>query len=275
MRQDTCNTSVPFVKWAGGKRSIVDKLAEYLPSEFNDYYEPFVGGGALFYHLHERINKAYLSDINSDLIITYNVIKNDVEKLIELLNLHQKNHNEEYYYQIRNTQQELKDPIAISARFLYLNKTCYNGLYRVNKKGYFNVPIGSYRNPDIVNKKNLRLCSKAFKIADINLHQFDKINPKSGDFVYFDPPYHPIKNNFTSYTKLDFSEQDQIRLRDFALELHKKGVMVMISNSAAEVIKKIYSEYPFTIRSISAPRYINCKPDERKNVEELIITTYE
>lgn len=267
--------AAPFVKWAGGKRSIIDELAKYVPAEFGAYYEAFVGGGALFFHLRDRLTTAILSDINFDLVMTYNVIKKDVEKLVELLESHQTKHNEEYYYQIRDKKRDLQDPIAIAARFLYLNKTCYNGLYRVNKQGFFNVPMGSYKNPDVVNAPNLRLCAEALKISTITLQQFDQIKPSAGDFVYFDPPYHPINStSFTGYTKLDFTEQDQIRLRDFALSLHKQGVYVMLSNSSASLIRKLYSNKPFTIRSVHAPRYINCKPNERNNVEELLITTY-
>lgn len=267
--------AAPFVKWAGGKRSIIGELEKSVPSEFGDYYEAFVGGGALFFHLRDRLTKAYLSDINFDLVMTYRVIENEVDRLLDLLRVHQQKHNEDYYYQVRDNQRELQDPIAIAARFLYLNKTCYNGLYRVNKKGFFNVPMGSYKNPDVVNESNLRLCSDALKIADVHYRQFDQIKPQEGDFVYFDPPYHPIKDtNFTGYTKLDFTEQDQIRLRDFALELHKQGVKVMLSNSSAALIRRLYSGKPFTVRSVHAPRYINCKPNERNDVEELLITTY-
>lgn len=271
----TYGKAAPFVKWAGGKRSIIDELANHLPDSFNEYYEAFIGGGALFYHLQDRITKAHLSDINFDLVMTYNVVKNDTDKLVELLKKHQKEHSEKYYYRVRDEQRDLQDPIAISARFLYLNKTCYNGLYRVNKKGYFNVPMGSYKNPDVVNEQNLKLCAEALKKAEIKLHQFDQIKPKSGDFVYFDPPYHPLNgSNFTGYTKLDFTEQDQIRLRDFALSLHKQGVKVMLSNSSASLIEKLYKDKPFTIHRVHAPRYINCKPSERSNVEEFLITTY-
>jgi DNA adenine methylase len=266
--------AAPFVKWAGGKRSIIEELAVNVPSQFNDYYEAFIGGGALFYHLQDRINTAYLSDINFELVITYNVIKNNVEELITLLKAHQEKHSEEYYYKVRS-QNFLQDPIKIAARFLYLNKTCYNGLYRVNRKGEFNTPMGSYKNPDVVQEKNLKLCQTALQIANINYWQFDQITPKEGDFVYFDPPYHPISDtSFTSYTKLDFAEPDQVRLRDFALALHKRGVKVMLSNSNAKLIRTLYKDKPFIIRSVHAPRNINCKPSERNNVEELLITTY-
>lgn len=265
----------PFVKWAGGKRSIIDELAKRVPAKFGDFYEAFVGGGALFFHLQDRLTKAYLSDVNFELVMAFNVVKKDPETLIEILKKHQENHNEEYYYKIRDDEVFSKDPIMTGARFLYLNKTCYNGLYRVNQRGHFNVPIGSYKNPDVVNEENLRLCHKALQIAEINYKQYHQIEPKAGDFVYFDPPYHPINTtNFTGYTKLDFTEKDQIELRDFALSLHKQGVKVMLSNSNAELIKNLYKGKPFKIQSVQAPRFINCKPNERNNVEELLITTY-
>jgi len=268
--------AAPFVKWAGGKRSIIEELAARVPAEFGDYYEPFMGGAALFYYLQDRLKKAYLSDINLELVITYNVVKKAPEKLIKALKVHQANHSEDYYYKIRE-KNDLQDPIALAARMLYLNKTCYNGLYRVNKKGEFNVPMGSYKNPEVVQEENLRLCAEALQIADIEYRQFDEIEPKEGDFVYFDPPYHPISRtaSFTSYTKLDFNEHDQERLRDFALELHEKGVKVMLSNSSADLIRQLYKDKPFNTQSVHAPRAINCKPNERNNIEELLITTYE
>ena len=268
--------ATPFVKWVGGKRKIIDQIAKYIPANFGEYYEAFVGGGALFYYLHDRVTRAILSDINSDLVITYNVIRNDVHNLIELLEMHQQNHNKEYYYHMRDSQRDLREPLAVAARLLYLNKTCYNGLYRVNKNGNFNVPMGRYKNPDIVSKQNLTHCANALQVAQIEVQQFDQIMPKAGDFVYFDPPYYPINGkNFTDYNNITFTEQDQIRLRDFAVKLHDNGVMVMLSNSSATLIRNLYSGKPFTVRSVYAPRFINCKPNERNNVEELLITTYE
>lgn len=267
--------AAPFVKWAGGKRSIIEELASRVPSQFSDYYEAFAGGGALFFHLRDRLSRAFLSDVNFELVIAYNVIRQNPNELIAALKIHQTKHSEPYFYKVRE-QVDLQDPVAIAARFLYLNKTCYNGLYRVNKKGFFNVPMGSYKNPDVVQESNLKLCHDALQIAQINYWQFDQIKPKPNDFVYFDPPYHPVNgDNFTGYTKLDFTEQDQIRLRDFALELSKQGVKVMLSNSSARLTRKIYSGKSFIVRTVHAPRNINCKPNERNNVEELLITTYD
>jgi DNA adenine methylase len=262
----------PFVKWAGGKRHIINELIKRIPNKFNNYYEPFVGGGALYFKIYKLINKAYLSDINHELICAYNVIKNNVLELIELLKIHAKNHNKEYYYKIRN-QHNLKNPIEISARFLYLNKTCYNGLYRVNKKGEFNVPMGSYKNPNIIQEDNLKACNKILQNAIINEMEFDKINPNAGDFVYFDPPYYfTTSNSFTSYTSNKFNYQDHIRLRDFILYLDKKGVMFMLSNSNNEFIIDLYKDFNFKIEIVKAPRFINCDASKRnESAEELII----
>lgn len=264
----------PFVKWVGGKRSIISELEKYLPESFGEYYEPFVGGGALFFQIHEKLEKAHLSDLNLDLVLAYSVIKRDPQKLVELLQGHKDKHNSEYYYEVRSMH-TLKDPVQRVARFLYLNKTCFNGLYRVNKKGEFNVPVGRYKNPGIVQEDNIRSCNAALQKADIRYESYREIVPSSGDFVYCDPPYHPVNSaSFTSYTKLNFSESDQIGLRDFALGLHKQGVFVMLSNSNTEFIQDLYSNPIFTVRIVHAPRFVNCKPGGRDNVEEVLITTY-
>lgn len=264
----------PFVKWVGGKRSIVSELVKRMPKDFNDYYEAFVGGGALFFETVETINKAYLSDKNLDLILCYAVIKKNPSKLIELLKKHKQKHNEEYYYKIR-FQHELQDPIEIAARFIYLNKTCYNGLYRVNKKGEFNVPVGKYANPNIMDEENLNKCTAVLQKADIKHKDFTDIEAKKGDFVYFDPPYHPTtETSFTNYTHSDFTEKDQERLRDFIEVLHKRGVFVMLSNSDTQYIKELYKKSYFNIDIIEAPRYVNCKPTKRNVVKEVLITNY-
>lgn len=266
--------ATPFVKWVGGKRSIIGELVTRLPREFNSYYEPFVGGGALFFALNGRLKNAFLSDTNFDLVLAYKAIKKDPARLIDQLEKHAKKHNSTYYYKIRK-QHLLRDEIDIAARFIYLNRTCYNGLYRVNKKGEFNVPMGKYANPNIVQRENITACNQVLQKAQIWYHEFDKISPQRGDFVYFDPPYHPTNDtSFTSYTKLDFSEKDQLRLRDFALHLHNQGVYVMLSNSDASFIRTIYSGSVFHLQTVQAPRLVNCKPTKRNAVNELLITNY-
>ncbi len=266
--------ALPFVKWVGGKRSIISELVGRLPKTFNNYYEPFVGGGALFFEIADKLKSAYLSDTNIDLVITYNVIKKDLPKLIELIKIHAQNHNESYYYRIRD-KHSIQDPIEIAARLIYLNKTCYNGLYRVNKKGEFNVPIGSYTNPTILQEKNLSACNKALQSVKIEYQEFDHIKPIKGDFVYFDPPYHPTsETSFTTYSKLDFTEKDHIRLAEFFLKLHKIGVKLMLSNSNTKFIKELYKNNAFKVEIVHAPRFVNCKPKGRKDVQELLITNY-
>lgn len=262
----------PFVKWVGGKRGIIEELRSHLPDTFNNYYEAFIGGGALFFDTKPR--RAFISDANLDLIITYSVVKNDVEKLIEALKKHQRLHCEEYYYRVR-ARHHLDDPVEVAARLIYLNKTCFNGLYRVNKKGEFNVPMGSYANPGICQEDNLRLCSKALQSATIEFKDYSKITPAAGDLCYFDPPYHPInETSFTAYAEGDFTEKDQSDLADFCKELHKKGVKIMLSNSNTAFIRNLYKANIFKISIVNAPRTVNCKPNGRNSVEEVLITNY-
>ena len=268
------NKATPFIKWVGGKRGIIEQLKLRLPKEFNEYYEGFVGGGALFFEIVKDIKKAHLSDANLDLIITYKVIQKDPDALIEALKRHQKNHNSDYYYKIR-AQFKLDDPISIASRLIYLNKTCFNGLYRVNKKGEFNVPMGSYVNPGIVNEDNIKACSKALKKATIEYKDYSKIEAKEGDFCYFDPPYHPTSDtSFTKYHLLDFTEKDQMDLANFCTQLHRQGVKVMISNSNTPFIRNLYSANFFKIGIVNAPRLVNCKGNGRAAVEEVLITNY-
>lgn len=264
----------PFVKWVGGKRGIINELISRLPNDISEYYEPFVGGAALFFSQHKKIENAYLSDVNIDLLLTYQVIKKDVEPLIAKLKKHEEKHNDEYFYKIRS-QHELKDPIEIAARFIYLNKTCFNGLYRVNSKGEFNVPVGKYAKPAIVTELNLKACQQALKKADIKLHSYDKITPSEGAFVYFDPPYHPTSETayFTQYAKDGFSEKDQINLRDFFVKLTKQKVNVMLSNSNTPFVQDLYKGYNIAI--VDRPGNVNCKPNKRNSVEEVLITNYD
>ncbi|MCC8418653.1 MAG: Dam family site-specific DNA-(adenine-N6)-methyltransferase [Rickettsia endosymbiont of Glossina mortisans submortisans] len=246
------------------------ELCLRLPASYNNYYEPFIGGGALFFALIP--DKAIISDINLDLIITYKVIKDEARALIELLAKHKANHSQDYYYAVRkNTNSD--NPIEIAARFIYLNKTCYNGLYRVNSKGEFNVPMGAYINPNILDENNIIACSKALQNAEIIYQDFGNILPKPKDFVYIDPPYQPINHtSFTKYTKLDFTEEDQIKLYEKSRELHKNGVYFMLSNSDSDFIKNLYNS--FSIDIVNAPRSINCKSDSRQRTNEVLIRNY-
>ena len=268
--QTNVTSASPLVKWAGGKRSIMNELTSRMPNKINNYYEPFVGGGAVFFAT--QFNNANLSDLNSDLIMVYNVVKTSPNELIEMLKNHAENHTKEYFYEVRS-QHDLTDPIEIAARFMYLNKTCFNGLYRVNKSGKFNVPYGSYKRPNIVQEENILKCNKVLQEVSVSHISYDKIDVKPGDFVYFDPPYYPENGTyFTTYTKYGFSKKDHIKLRDFASKLCNNGVKVMISNSNTPTIKELYDTPQFNIDMIIAPRYISCNGKKRVPAKELIIT---
>ncbi|MCY4308878.1 MAG: DNA adenine methylase [Rhodobacteraceae bacterium] len=258
----------PFVKWVGGKRALVPDIVPLLPENINSYYEPFVGGGALFFALESRLRNAYLSDINLDLIITYKAIAKQPKQLIRLLKEHESQHGKTHYKKIRD-KHNLDDPVMVAARFIYLNKTCYNGLYRVNKQGKFNVPIGNYKNPNICDKENLFAVSEVLKKAGIEYHSFEFIEPQSGDFVYCDPPY---DKTFTSYSGNGFNLDDQEKLRDKCVQWSNSGVNVMISNSDTDNIRSLYKNFNFN--NVQAARNINCKGNGRGKVGELIITNY-
>lgn len=264
----------PFVKWVGGKRGIMKELISRLPENIENYHEAFVGGGALFFEIHDlrAPRHTFLNDINKDLITTYNVIKTHPQELIDLLKVHRDNHNKEYFY-IMRSQHNLTSPIEIAARFIYLMKTCFNGMYRVNKKGEFNNPIGSLRNLNICDEETILSAHKAMKNTTATCGDFKSITPEKNDFVYFDPPYHVLRTTGghavdIKYYTSHFKEDKQIDLRYFALDLTKRGVNVMISNSNTSFIVKLYKD--FYLHEIEAPRMFKnkCK------VKELVITSY-
>jgi len=270
----------PFVKWAGGKSQLLNYLVETMPQQFNNYLEPFVGGGALFFFLYSSGilsgKKAVLIDLNSDLINLYRVIKNKdkLEMLIiELKNGKYKN-EEKVFYSIRENEPE--NDIKAAARMIYLNRTCYNGLYRVNSNGKFNTPFGRYYNPLICDEENLRAANIALKNVKIIEDDFELVlaHAEKGDFIYFDPPYQPISKtaNFTGYTKDTFTQEDQNRLAYVFNKLDKKGCKVMLSNSDNHYIRQLYKRYE--IKTVKAKRIINCKALKRGEINELIITNY-
>ena len=271
----------PFVKWAGGKRQIIEELKKYLPNEFDCYYEPFVGGGALLFELMPK--KAVINDSNKELMNVYEMIA-DYEKFIlmgNVLNKHERKNNEKYYYEIRNIDRD-EDKFSKmmdyekAARTIYLNKACFNGLYRVNRKGYFNVPYGKRDTVNTYDGENLLNIHTYFENNDITIKcdDFKEIvkDAKKGDFVYFDPPYDTYNNSFTSYTEEGFSRDDQKRLSETFMELDKKGVYVMLSNHNTEYINELYKDY--NIHIINAKRSINSNGNKRGSVEEVIITNY-
>jgi DNA adenine methylase len=264
-RQDTAK---PFIKWAGGKRSIINDLLANVPDDFDDYFEPFVGGGALFWNI-PRKNNAYISDINFHLIVTYCTIRDNVEEVISKLGYHKEHHDKEYYAKAREKLSDTEDPVEIASLFIYLNKTCYNGLYRVNQSGIFNVPIGRYEDPKIIDADNLRNCSKFLANVDIFQHGFSQIKTKQGDFVYFDPPYH---KTFSGYDSSGFGDKEHKELAIFCKELDRQGVLFMLSNSDTPLIRKLYTD--FHMRNVDASRFISSKGNERKKENELIICNY-
>ena len=272
----------PFVKWAGGKRQLMSELKKNFPTKFGTYLEPFLGGGAVMFDLLAKQPnlKCNASDLNSDLVLAYVTIRDRLEKLIESLEDHSKNYHKDstgYYYEVRN--QEPKNQIEKVSRLLFLNKTCFNGLYRVNSKGKFNVPLGRYTNPNIVNKENLQAVSKILQSEKIKIscRDFSSIikDAKKEDFVYFDPPYQPVSDtaNFTSYTHRDFTEDDLERLADVASQLDSKGCHVMLSNSNSKTVKKSFSS-GWEIKEISANRSINSNSQKRTGHKEIIIKNY-
>ena len=261
----------PFLKWAGGKRTLIRDIARLRPATIATYWEPFLGGGAVFFALEDCVTRAYLSDVNAELALTYQIVRNKPEQLIDVLQFHESRHEEkEYYYRVRKLTHS-KDPVVVAARFIYLNKTCYNGLYRVNRKGEFNVPRGSYSNPLICDDDNLRKASRVLQKATIRYQDFSKIDPSDQDFVYCDPPY---DGTFASYDAGGFGEKEQKCLRDAAVKWHKLGAAVMISNADTPFIRSLYSGDPFRLHEVSAPRPINCNGSGRGPTAELLITTY-
>ena len=276
----------PFVKWAGGKTQLLDRLDKLIPKAFDRYFEPFLGGGALFYHLaRNRQFIAYLSDINQELINVYEVVKSNVEELIDVLTVYKK----EYYKAPENFYRELRDrfdtenrsSIEKAARLITLNKTCYNGLYRVNSNGRFNVPMGRYKNPIICDSKNLRNASLILGSLESHLYREDyrKIlanKTQEGDFVYLDPPYNPMTStaNFTGYTGAGFTKNDQECLAKIFKDLDTRGCKILLSNSDTEYVKELYAEYAKNILQVTVRRNINSRASKRLGHTELLISNY-
>ena len=266
-----------FIRWVGGKGNLMPQLKQFVPDNYSFYVEPFLGGGSMFFSL--QPTDAVLSDINEELINLYIVLRNNVEELIEDLKRHK--NTEEYYYECRGQDREAgfwrKSNIERASRTLYLNKTCFNGLYRVNSDGYFNVPFGFRTNPKIVDDNTLRECSKLLSNCRIHSSSYDDILEtyvSEGSFIYLDPPYAPVnETSFTSYTKEDFGEEDHYKLKEYCDRINLSGAFFMQSNSYTPFILELYSEY--TINTIYAPRFINSVGSGRGKVVEVVITNYE
>lgn len=267
----------PIVKWVGGKRQLMFELIKNMPKSYNRYFEPFIGGGALFFELQPE--QAYISDMNEELINLYSVVRDNVYELIKDLSKHEV--SKEYFLEIRNidrTEQytELSD-VERASRFIYLNRTCFNGMYRVNSQGQFNVPFGHYKNPRIIDENNLLNCSELLKNTEIKCADFSEIltKVKKGDLVYFDPPYVPLSetSSFTSYTKDGFDINMQFKLRDVCDELDNKGVKFMLSNSDTKLVNELYVNYE--IKKVFASRQINANADGRGKITEVLVRNYD
>ncbi len=272
----------PFVKWAGGKRQIIDKLKEYVPDEYDTYYEPFVGGGALLFELAPK--KAVINDLNEELMNVYNCLCNEekFKKMCNLLNHYEAEHSEEFYYEIRNKDKNKNAYNRLSdytkaARTIYLNKACFNGLYRVNSKNEFNVPFGKKTKINTYEGSNLITVSNYLTMNDIKIQSVDfeesLKTAKKDDFVYIDPPYDSDTSTFNHYTKECFGKEEQRRLAQVYKDLDKRGVYVMLSNHNTTLINELYKNYHIHI--IEAKRNINANGKKRGKVEEVIITNYE
>jgi DNA adenine methylase len=258
----------PFLKWVGGKRSILPLLLERMPEQYLVYRESFVGGGALFFAV--QPSKAYLSDINFHLIMTYQAVRDDVDRLILNLKVHERNHNKKYFQRARDRLCNETDTTKTAALFIYLNKTCFNGLYRVNKTGKFNVPIGSYVDPSIFDEEVLRNASELLQGIALAQHPFWQTPISREDFYYLDPPYH---RTYSQYDGSGFGEDEHKKLAEFCGEINKADAYFMLSNSDTPFIRSLFSK--FNIDQVAASRSVSCKPDQRGKENELIIRNYE
>lgn len=273
-------TLQPFTKWTGGKRQLLPIIKSLMPDDYNQYVEPFVGGGALFFELIPK--KAIINDFNGELINCYRQIKDTPKKLIELLAEHQKNNTKEYYLELRSVDRDGRiddmTDTERAARIMYMLRVNFNGLYRVNSKNQFNVPYGRYKNPKIVDSELILSISKYLNSNDIRIlnGDFEEAvkNVQAGDFVYFDPPYIPLSETsaFTSYTHEGFAYEEQVRLRDVFRKLDKKGAYVMLSNSSSPLVEELYQG--FHIHKVEATRTNGAKVSSRGKISEFIVTNY-
>ncbi|HEM2769193.1 TPA: DNA adenine methylase [Streptococcus suis] len=279
--QRTQPTLQPFTKWTGGKRQLLPVIKSLMPDNYNSYFEPFIGGGAVFFELIPK--KAIINDFNSELINCYRQIKDNPQKLIELLVEHQKNNSKDYYLELRSVDRDDRihamTDTERAARIMYMLRVNFNGLYRVNSKNQFNVPYGRYKNPKIVDSELILSISQYLNKNNIEIltGDFEKAveDVGAGDFVYFDPPYIPLSETsaFTSYTHEGFSYEEQVRLRDVFRKLDKKGAYVMLSNSSSPLVEELYKG--FNIHKVEAIRTNGAKASSRGKISEIIVTNYD
>ncbi|HEM5089721.1 TPA: DNA adenine methylase [Streptococcus suis] len=279
--QRTQPTLQPFTKWTGGKRQLLPVIKSLMPDNYNSYFEPFIGGGAVFFELIPK--KAIINDFNSELINCYRQIKDNPQKLIELLTKHQENNSKEYYLELRAVDRDNRinkmTDVERAARIMYMLRVNFNGLYRVNSKNQFNVPYGRYKNPKIVDSELILSISQYLNKNNIEIltGDFEKAveDVGAGDFVYFDPPYIPLSETsaFTSYTHEGFSYEEQVRLRDVFRKLDKKGAYIMLSNSSSPLVEELYKG--FNIHKVEAIRTNGAKASSRGKISEFIVTNYD
>jgi len=268
----------PFVKWAGGKAQLIPRISRLVPRNFDCYFEPFIGGGALFFH--QGPKRSFISDANFELMNAYRVIKDHPASLIdELSNIQEKRISARLFKKYRSLDPETLTSARRAARFVFLNKTCFNGLYRVNRRGSFNVPFGKYtRMPRLFESDNIIAIQKLLQNAEIMCASYEipLQRAKKGDFVYLDPPYSPEPEvpSFTSYTKESFSTADQRRLAQKFKELDRRGCFLMLSNSNTKLVRELYADYQGNIFELTADRMINCIGSERRGYSELVVLNY-
>ena len=269
-----------FLKWAGGKLQLIEQFKNLFPHNFRNYYEPFIGSGAVFFYVKSKLkpNKVILSDTNEELINCFCVVRDKPSELVELLLNHRKKHSKEYYYSVRSMESSTLDSLDRAARLIYLNKTCFNGLYRVNSKGQFNVPFGDYENPSIFDKNVLFQASQLLQGVHLQVMTFEKVLDFAGkdDFVYFDPPYIPLSktSSFTRYSKSDFSMMEQKRLSEVFRILDSRGCFVMLSNSDHALTRELYRHYEKNTVIVRAKRMINSVGSRRGAINEVVVRNY-
>jgi len=279
MRRINGTIQIPsIVKWAGGKSQLLGQFDKLFTEKADFYIEPFLGSGAVFFHIKRRFNpkKVILSDTNEELINAYTVVRDKVDALIKALKKHKEQHSKEYYYKIRAQDPAALTDVEKAARFIYLNKTCFNGLYRVNSKGKFNVPMGNYKNPGILKEDILREANKLLQGVELKVMSFENVLDfaKMGAFIYLDPPYYPLTktSSFTAYTKEVFLEEEQKKLAELFKKLDKMNCKLMLSNSDHSFIRDLYKE--FKQESVYAKRLINCDATKRGPITELVVRNY-
>lgn len=263
----------PFLKWAGGKTQLLNELIKRVPVKYNVYFEPFIGGGALYFAI--APNEAVIADINDDLVNTYLAVRDNPDKLLEALSKYK--NEKDFFYSIRSQDQNKLSEIERAARLMYLNRTCFNGLYRVNKSGQFNVPFANYKNPNFVQTDRILAASEVLQNTDVHNAGFEKVlvEAKAADFIYLDPPYYPkdVYSDFKRYNKEQFHKNDHERLAELYNELTERGCYVMLSNSDTPFTRELYKKW--RVDTVYAKRLINKDASKRGEVTEIIVTNYD